>query len=98
MTPIEWFKTYAILPEAPGAAGVLFVVSACADEQGVCRESTDTIAELLGRGKSTVNRHLQDMEGEGYITRSRRRNGKPGGTHSEIKIVAFERFRKVADV
>ena len=57
-----------------------------ADKNGECFPSTLTISKDLSLGRRTVFRALKDLESNGLITRTRRRNPLGGWTSSLIRL------------
>lgn len=69
---LRWaFKLSAI--SAPGPKFVLVVLADYADEDGSCYPSVEKIAERTAIGRSTVRKHLDWLETEGWISRERQR-------------------------
>ena len=58
---------------ATGAKFVLVAVCDTANDEGVCWPSVETIRRKCSMGERTVQRHLDDLESAGIITRSFRK-------------------------
>jgi DNA-binding transcriptional ArsR family regulator len=65
-------------PLRPHLRWTLQCLVAFADRDGRCFPSVRKLAEVVGIGKSTVSRHLAQLERDGILTRQR----KPGGVYS----------------
>lgn len=70
---------------AHGVKGIkLLVMARLADfssDEGVCWPSVDTISRQLGAGRSTVITAITQLEKEGWLTRTERRNGQRSATN-----------------
>lgn len=83
---------------AQGVKGIkLLVMARLADfssDEGVCWPSVETIARQLGAGRSSVITAITNLEKEGWLTRTERRNGQRSGTN--LYTLNAEKLRAAA--
>lgn len=83
---------------AQGVKGIkLLVMARLADfssDEGVCWPSVATIARQLGAGRSTVITAISQLEADGWLTRTERRNGQRSATN--LYTLNAEKLRKAA--
>ena len=83
---------------AQGVKGIkLLVMARLADfssDEGVCWPSVATIARQLGAGRSTVITAITQLEADGWLTRTERRNGQRSGTN--LYTLNAEKLRTAA--
>ncbi len=83
---------------AQGVKGIkLLIMARLADfssDEGVCWPSVATIARQLGAGRSTVITAISQLEAEGWLTRTERRNGQRSATN--LYTLNAEKLRMAA--
>lgn len=83
---------------AQGVKGIkLLVMARLADfssDEGICWPSVATIARQLGAGRSTVITAISQLEAEGWLTRTERRNGQRSATN--LYTLNAEKLRMAA--
>lgn len=83
---------------AQGVKGIkLLIMARLADfssDEGVCWPSVATIARQLGAGRSTVITAISQLEAEGWLTRTERRNGQRSATN--LYTLNTEKLRMAA--
>jgi DNA-binding MarR family transcriptional regulator len=83
---------------AQGVKGIkLLVMARLADfssDEGVCWPSVATISRQLGAGRSTVITAITQLEADGWLTRTERRNGQRSGTN--LYTLNAEKLRTAA--
>lgn len=83
---------------AQGVKGIrLLVMARLADfssDEGVCWPSVATIARQLGAGRSTVITAITQLEADGWLIRTERRNGQRSGTN--LYTLNAEKLRAAA--
>lgn len=83
---------------AQGVKGIkLLIMARLADfssDEGVCWPSVKTIARQLGAGRSTVITAITQLEADGWLTRTERRNGQRSATN--LYTLNTEKLRMAA--
>lgn len=89
-----WCRSHALLPEESGVAGTLIALCSYSDIYGVCWPSQRNLARITGRGERTILRHLNWLETNGWITRSKRYRSDGSISSCLYMITEYRRYVK----
>ncbi|MDP1774237.1 MAG: helix-turn-helix domain-containing protein [Methylobacter sp.] len=80
----------------PGAKLVLLAIADHADGQGFCWPGQEHIAEKCGMNRSTVNQHIGNLVGSGYLTIEKNRSKTGQAVKAAYRVVMEIRSKKEA--